>query len=216
MAVRSIQSPPRAHPLFRKAEEGFVAAIDAARNLEEFLRDESNMALMTVRACERDLDQLERHIDEQLPKAVTRVDEATARDLITSLRFISDLERIGDLCAWVGKRVHSGGAVLSKPERAQLGSMVHVLLRMLTRVHEGLLQHEPKAAEEVLRIDSEMDRMRHDIFQKVSTGERNADLLLMAQAFERAGDHATNLAEELFRWLDGHSIRHRPKHKPES
>jgi phosphate uptake regulator len=30
----------------------------------------------------------------------------------------------------------------------------------------------------------------------------------MAQALERAGDHATNLAEELFRLIQGRSLRH--------
>jgi phosphate uptake regulator len=34
---------------------------------------------------------------------------------------------------------------------------------------------------------------------------------LMAQALERAGDHATNLAEELFRLIQGRSLRHTPK-----
>ena len=33
----------------------------------------------------------------------------------------------------------------------------------------------------------------------------------MAQALERAGDHATNLAEELFRLIEGRSLRHTPK-----
>jgi phosphate uptake regulator len=33
----------------------------------------------------------------------------------------------------------------------------------------------------------------------------------MAQALERAGDHATNLAEELFRLIQGRSLRHVPK-----
>ena len=39
----------------------------------------------------------------------------------------------------------------------------------------------------------------------------SAEVLLMAQALERAGDHATNLAEELFRLIEGRSMRHPPK-----
>jgi len=35
--------------------------------------------------------------------------------------------------------------------------------------------------------------------------------MLMAQAFERAGDHAKNLGEELFHLVEGRSMRHEPK-----
>jgi phosphate uptake regulator len=34
------------------------------------------------------------------------------------------------------------------------------------------------------------------------------NLLFMVQAFERAGDHTKNLAEELFHLVQGHSVRH--------
>jgi phosphate uptake regulator len=37
------------------------------------------------------------------------------------------------------------------------------------------------------------------------------DVLLMAQALERAGDHTTNLAEDLYSLIEGRSLRHPPK-----
>ena len=33
----------------------------------------------------------------------------------------------------------------------------------------------------------------------------------MAQALERAGDHTTNLAEDLYSLIEGRSLRHMPK-----
>ena len=39
------------------------------------------------------------------------------------------------------------------------------------------------------------------------------DVLLMAQALERAGDHTTNLAEDLYNLIEGRSLRHMPKKK---
>jgi phosphate uptake regulator len=36
-------------------------------------------------------------------------------------------------------------------------------------------------------------------------------VLLMAQALERAGDHTTNLAEDLYSLIEGRSLRHAPK-----
>ena len=38
----------------------------------------------------------------------------------------------------------------------------------------------------------------------------------MAQALERAGDHTTNLAEELYSLIEGRSLRHVPKKKASS
>jgi phosphate uptake regulator len=35
----------------------------------------------------------------------------------------------------------------------------------------------------------------------------------MAQALERAGDHTTNLAEDLYSLIEGRSLRHMPKKK---
>ena len=64
------------------------------------------MAFLTVKECERELDQLEREIDEQLPSAITRVGERKARELVACLGFITDLERIGDLVWWIAQRLN--------------------------------------------------------------------------------------------------------------
>jgi phosphate uptake regulator len=38
-------------------------------------------------------------------------------------------------------------------------------------------------------------------------------LLFIAQAFERAGDHSKNLAEEIFQLVEGRSLRHELKRR---
>jgi len=43
--------------------------------------------------------------------------------------------------------------------------------------------------------------------------EYSTNLLLVAQAFERAGDHAKNLAEELLHLVEGRSVRHESKRR---
>jgi phosphate uptake regulator len=57
------------------------------------------------------------------------------------------------------------------------------------------------------------------LFQKhltetVAKGDTTSfDVLLMAQALERAGDHTTNRAEDLYSLIEGRSLRHAPKKK---
>jgi phosphate uptake regulator len=68
-------------------------------------------------------------------------------------------------------------------------------------------------------MDKEIDRVCHAMFQKhlAETGApgdtSGFDVLLMAQALERAGDHTTNLAEDLYNLIEGRSLRHVPKKK---
>jgi len=66
-------------------------------------------------------------------------------------------------------------------------------------------------------MDKDVDRVCHALFQKhlaesVSPGDVSSfDVLLMPQALERAGDHTTNLAEDLYSLIEGRSLRHMPK-----
>ena len=55
--------------------------------------------------CERKLDLLDREIDERVGHAVTLADVATARELLVCMKFLVDLERIGDLLSSVGTRI---------------------------------------------------------------------------------------------------------------
>jgi len=72
----------------------------------------------------------------------------------------------------------------------------------------------------VLQADGKIDRICQAVFQRnlvENRGTRNAsdfNVLLMAQALERAGDHTKNLAEELYSLIEGHTLRHPPKRRP--
>ena len=59
-----------------------LIARDAVFNVRDFLSSRSRMALLAIKDCEKELDQIERKIDEQLPAAITRVGEAKARQLL--------------------------------------------------------------------------------------------------------------------------------------
>src|SRR6267378_4380246 len=74
-----------------------LIARDAAFNVRDLLTNSSRMAFLAIKECEKELDIIERYIDERLPAAITRVNEARARQLLTSLKCTTDLERIGDL-----------------------------------------------------------------------------------------------------------------------
>jgi phosphate transport system protein len=87
-------------------------------------------------------------------------------------------------------------------------------LRMLEHIYKGFVALDEEPAATVLQKDSDIDQACHAIFrrhlQSISR-KRDSDsfkILLIAQAFERAGDHAKNLAEEVVHLVRGHTFRH--------
>lgn len=205
--------------LSRIALRAFLIARDAAFNVRDLLTNNSRMAFLAIKDCEKELDLIERQIDDRLPAAITRVNETRARQLLTSLKCTTDLERIGDLVMSVALRVQARSEKMPPSDVRQLVEMSETLRNMLDLVYRGFLQLDLECARKVLQMDKDIDRVCHAMFQKHLTenavpGDASGfDMLLMAQALERAGDHTTNLAEDLYSLIEGHTLRHAPKKK---
>ena len=104
------------------------------------------------------------------------------------------------------------GTQLSKEDNREVGEMAGILESMLEKIHQGFLNRDVEAAGWVLQTDARIDEAccanfsffrRH--LEKTDRREReySTNLLFIAQAFERAGDHAKNLAEEIFQLVAG-------------
>ncbi len=196
-----------------------LIARDAAFNVRDLLTNSSRMAFLAIKDCEKELDLIERQIDEHLPAAITRVNETRARQLLSSLKSTTDLERIGDLVMSVALRVQARTTKIPAADVRQLVEMSTILRDMLDLIHTGFKTLDLECARKVLQMDKDIDRICHGLFQKhlaetVPQGETSGfEILLMAQALERAGDHTTNLAEDLYSLIEGRSLRHVPKKK---
>src|SRR5207302_932706 len=66
-----------------------LIARDAVSNMRELFTTPSRIAFLAIRDCEKELDQIERYIDEHLPDAITQVSELEARKLLACLKFIN-------------------------------------------------------------------------------------------------------------------------------
>jgi phosphate transport system protein len=204
--------------LMRMALKACLIARDATFNVQDLLTNNSSrMAFLAIRDCEKELDLIERQIDEQLPGAITRVNERKARQLLACLKCITDLERIGDLVMGVAQRVQARSGQLPGGDVRHLVQMSAILHDMLEDIHRGFVSLDIENARKVLRMDAELDRICHAMFQRHladnihQKDSLSFDVLLMAQALERSGDHAKNLAEELYSLIEGHTLRHLPK-----
>lgn len=218
-AAAARPKPRSADDLANLALKACLIARDAAFNVKDLLTTSSRMAFLAIKDCEKELDLIERQIDERLPAAITRVNESRARQLLSSLKSTTDLERIGDLVMSVALRVQARTAKIPASDVRQLVEMSTVLRDMLDLIHKGFSTLDLECARKVLQMDKEIDHICHGLFQKhlaetVAQGDTSGfEILLMAQALERAGDHTTNLAEDLYSLIEGRSLRHAPKKK---
>lgn len=218
-AVRSAATDIAGDELSAMVLRACGIARDSVFNVRDFLAGNSRMAFLAIKDCEKELDQIERKIDEHLPDAITRVDEGKARQLLACLKFITDLERIGDLSYSAVMQLQARRDKLPVHDSRQLIEMASLLHGMLEQVYEGFEKREVSYARDVLQTDPEVDRICHALFQRhlaeSGDGVKHFDILLTAQALERIGDHAKNLAEELYGLAEGRSLRHNAK-KPSS
>ena len=207
------------HDLSLLALKACLIARDAAFNVRDLLTSSSRMAFLAIKDCEKELDLIERQIDEHLPAAITRVSESRARQLLSTLKSTTDLERIGDLVMSVALRVQARTTKIPASDVRQLVEMSTVLREMLDLTYTGFKNLDLDCARKVLQMDKDIDHICHSLFQKhLAETDPQGDtsgfeILLMAQALERAGDHTTNLAEDLYSLIEGRSLRHVPKKK---
>src|SRR5271157_5689656 len=167
-----------------------------------------------VRQREKELDALDREIDQGVTSVITKVTEAHARELLACLKFIIGLERIGDLLLNCSNRAAAVGSRIDLQDIRDLTLMASRLEKMLGDVHDAFCERDLNRALAVLRSDAELDRLRNLIFLRHLDNHEGAHrqesfhVLFMTQSLERAGDHAKNLAEEVCHLVSGHSVRH--------
>jgi phosphate transport system protein len=167
-----------------------------------------------VRAREKELDNLDRSIDQGVTSIITQAGAEHARELLACLKFIIDLERIGDLLLNCSNRAAAVGNRIELQDIRDLTVMASRLEKMLGDVHDAFSRRDLNKALCVLRSDAEIDRLRNLIFLRHLENhdgvprQESFHVLFMTQSLERAGDHAKNLAEEVCHLVSGHSVRH--------
>jgi len=194
--------------------DAFRVAHRAAVAAGKGIASSSAESFEEVRASELELDSLDRDIDDLVTTTITRVSEAEARMLLACMKLGIALERIGDLLVSFVNRAESAAAHMDHDDMRDLMAMTERLERMLSGIDAAFRTRSLDKAAEVLRSDTELDRLRNVIaFRHLEPvgGSRRLDsfhVLFMAQAVERAGDHVKNMAEEICHLVSGRTMRH--------
>ena len=186
------------------------------------LAQKSSAPFLAVNHCEQELDRLDREVDERVTHAVIRASAEEARELLACMKFMIDLERIGDLVSSFGGCAQAIGARIEMDDVKDLIHMATVLEQMLADIRTVFSTRDLERVIAVLRADSVIDRIRNLLFirhvenNEGTAGPEGIHVLFMAQSLERAGDHTKNLAEEACHLVTGQTMRHVLRSKSKS
>lgn len=147
--------------------------------------------------------------------------QPTASDLrliITIIKTITDLERIGDEASKIARyalRVHESSRII-KPRYSEIKYMAELALKMLRESLDAFARLDASAAAAVARQDMGVDEefqliTRHLItymMEDPRTISTFIDLMFVAKAIERIGDHAKNISEYVVFMVKGKDVRH--------
>jgi phosphate transport system protein len=143
------------------------------------------------------------------------------RQIVSTIRIASDLERIGDLAKNVAKRVVAiGEQPASVKVASSLAPLAARVSDQLESVSAAYRNRDDAAALEVWRSDGAIDTLHTSLFRELLTYMMEdprsigfcAHLLFCAKNLERVGDHATNIAETTHYMITGKMLAaERPK-----
>src|SRR5438874_3803494 len=191
----------------------FQLAITASQRSADLVLG-AHTALKPIVTCERELDELDREIDERVAIEVALTPVEQVREKLACLKCMIDLERIGDLLLSFATRADTVRARVDMQDVRDLGDMLSILAKMLQDTESAFSSRDHARALQVLRTDREVDRlhnlivMRHLEPELDFGGPDSVHVITMAQAIERAADHVKNTAEEVCHMVSGHTVRH--------
>jgi phosphate transport system protein len=170
------------------------------------------------------VNRMEVEVDRELSAIIARR-QPTARDLrllIAISKIIANLERVGDEAARIA-RVVQRLIDIGLPGRlrvpvSDLQFEADLAVAQLRKALDAFARLDTVRALEVLKQDDQIDQEFEGLMRKLITYmmedprtiSSSIDLVFVAKAVERVGDHAKNLAEAIIYIVKGADVRHTP------
>ncbi len=138
------------------------------------------------------------------------------RFITTTMKIVTDLERIGDQAVNIAQRVLELNREPPVKPYIDLPRMAERAQRMVKGSLDAFVGRDTQLARRVCAEDAEVDALREQIFRELLTYmledprtiPRAIRLILISRFLERIGDHATNIAEMVVYMVEGKMIRH--------
>jgi phosphate transport system protein len=163
---------------------------------------------------------LEVEIDETCNSIIARRQPAAGdlRTIMMMIKTITDLERIGDEAKKIARMAKqlTHNSRLSLPRYNEIKHASRLVLDMLRKSLDAFAHLDIASVAEVVRQDEQVDEEFHTIMRYLVTYMMEdprtistaIDILFVAKAIERIGDHAKNMSEYVVYMVKGRDVRH--------
>ncbi|MEJ2070725.1 MAG: phosphate signaling complex protein PhoU [Syntrophobacterales bacterium] len=218
---------PKAYDKFRQEIEDLKEQLFKMATLAEAALDQSVTALLTRDSdLAREVihgDKAINDLEEQLDAACVRI-VALYQPVATDLRqvmavdhLIVELERLGDLAVNVAEEVLNLEQLPISELHRDLSRMTKMVQSMIRDSLRAFITQDAVLAREVCKQDDEVDYLDraliHELLEFMGRSREAVAVglsqITVIRNLERAGDHATNIAEQVVYMVEGESIRHR-------
>lgn len=199
-----------------RVERQLVDAVECLSSGFEALIDE-------VLGQEHVVNALERAIDECCGQFIARRQPAAGdlRELIAFLKTSTDLERVGDEAKKIAlraRKIAADDAGLLLPRYVDIRDMARAVRAMLREAFTALERRSVDGTAALLRRDEGVNEAFRDVLRQLvgfmlrdpRTIGACLDIVFVAKALERVGDHAKNIAEHIIYLVMGKDLRRLP------
>jgi len=205
----------------RVLEMGGLVESQIRRALEGF--GSGDRALLDdVIATDRRVNEMEVALDGACSHVIVKRQPAAndLRLIFAITKTVTDLERIGDEAqkiARMGKRIHEReGPNVRVARAADVRHAAEVVLSMMRRALDAFARLDTTSAQEVIEQDALIDKEFQSLMRELVTYmmedprtiTTSLDVIWVAKAIERMGDHAKNMAEYVIYIVKGTDVRH--------
>jgi phosphate transport system protein len=172
--------------------------------VEDVLKNNNKQLVEQISAHDYKINHLD-HLTEKKVTSMLALRQPLAFDLryiISALKVSANLERMGDKCKSIVKKISNLDTKLDNKTRNSLLEMLEIANTMTKNAVYAFSEHDLEKAEQVLEQDDQIDQIYKQLFS-IAQGEhfnqqevKNIiNILFIAKSFERLADHAANIAE---------------------
>lgn len=194
-------------------EQQIINALEALTKLDPHLAKE-------VMSSDAQVNQLEVQVDEECSRIIARRQPAASdlRMVMMIVKTITDLERIGDEATKIARTAQKifDEDRMYKPRFNEIKTMVALVSDMLRTALDSFARLDVTRTVDVARQDELVDehfraatrQLITYMLEDPRTISMSLEVLFVAKAVERIGDHAKNIAEYVVYMVKGIDVRH--------
>jgi len=203
--------------LLNRVEELSTQIIDIYKETLEGLKTLDLEIALKILKHDQEIDAMQEELVEEATLMIIRQQPVASdlRKILMMMRLATEYERIADYTKNIAEYI-----ILIKEKESlehyeknvdKLVAMIEIVIKMLNLVFQGLKEEDKTKVKEAADMDKQIDEIYQDVLASLITHIQVVDgkvfgtayAILINKYVERAGDHVTNIAEEILFALKG-------------